>query len=342
MTNDPQDTAPDPVLEDAVEWFVRRDAGNLSEAERTAFEAWLATDPAHARAYAEVERTWADLDRLPAGRAPRLHAAGVEASVDATDEFGAVPAIGRRRAWRRLVGTAVAAGLGLLLVFGWDLPTRLRADAVSGTGETLSLTLPDGSTVLLNTVSALAVEYSPGQRRVRLLRGEAAFTVAKGARRPFVVEADSGRSTALGTVFLVRRLDSGATVTVLESRVAVEYGRTSGDTSGDGQKAVLAPGQRIAYTVGRGLGRVETVDPQVAAAWRRGKLIFVDRPLGEVIDELDRYHRGEIRIVDESLRDRKVTGVFETRDPLAVVDALETTLGIRSTRLSSLLVLLHQ
>lgn len=337
MANHPQDTASDPALEEAVEWFVRRDAGNLSEAERTAFEAWLAADPAHARTYAEVGRTWADLDRLPAGRAPRLHAAGVGANVDATDELGAAPAICRRRAWRRLVGTAVAAGLGLLLVFGWDLPTRLRADAVSGTGETLSLTLPDGSTVLLNTNSALALEYSPGQRRVRLLRGEAAFTVAKDARRPFVVEADSGRSTALGTVFLVRRLDSGATVTVLESRVAVEYGRMSGD----GQKAVLAPGQRIAYTVGRGLGRVETVDPQVAAAWRRGKLIFVDRPLGEVIDELDRYHRGEIRVVD-SLRDRKVTGVFETRDPLAVVDALETTLGIRSTRLSSLLVLLHQ
>ena len=337
MTNDPQHTAPSPVLEEAVEWFVRRDAGNLSDAERAAFEAWLATDPAHAPAYAEVGRTWADLDRLPTDRAPQLHAAGVRTNVDATDELGAAPAIGRRRVWPRLAATAVAAGLGLLLVFGWDLPTRLRADAVSGTGETLSLTLPDGSMVLLNTDSALAVAYSPDQRRVRLLRGEAAFTVAKDARRPFVVEADSGRSTALGTVFLVRRLDSGATVTVLESRVAVEYGRTGGD----GQKVVLTPSQRIAYTVGQGLGRVETVDPQVAAAWRRGKLIFVDRSLGEVIDELDRYHRGEIWVVD-SLRDRKVTGVFETRDPLAVVDALETTLGIRSTRLSSLLVLLHQ
>ena len=74
----------------------------------------------------------------------------------------------------------------------------------------------------------------------------------------------------------------------------------------------------------------------------RGKLIFVDRPLGDVIDELNRYHRGRLQIIDPAIRSHRVSGVFSTGDPLAVVDALEASLGLHSTRLTRYLVLLHR
>ena len=103
----------------------------------------------------------------------------------------------------------------------------------------------------------------------------------------------------------------------------------------------LVPGQQVSYT-SLGLGPVEQVDADVETAWRRGKLIFVDRPLGSVIDALNRYHRGRIQITDATIRSRLVSGVFEIGDPLRVLDALEASLGLHSTRLTNYLVLLHR
>ena len=321
MSDHSREPEPNSAAEKAADWLVRRDAGPLSPSEQAAFQAWLGADPAHRAAHAELERIWAELDHVPARGKAQLRAANGH----------------RPRPWAWGAVGAAACAL-LLVVLGADLPTRLQADAISSVGETKEVQLPDGSTAVLNTDSAIAVDYAPGRRRVRLLRGEAEFTVATDAGRPFTVEAAGGDSTALGTVFVVRRRDDGATVAVTESKVAIAYGRDAGQA----QEVVLGPEQQVTYATGRGLGPVEKIDPQSATAWRRGKLLFVDRPLGEAIDELNRYHYGGIRILDDSLRDRKVNGVFDTRDPVAVVDALEEALSLRSTRLSDLLILLHR
>lgn len=337
MSDHPHAPRPGSAKEEAVDWFVRRDADPLSAAEQAAFEAWLAASPVHREAYAEVERVWSDLDSVPADQAPRLRPSGHR-------DYSEKTAIQRgrrapnRRPWRWAATGAMAAGICLLLAIGMELPSRLQADVLSSVGETKTVALPDGSTAVLNTASAIAMDYSPDERRVRLLRGEAEFTVAKDAARPFRVETEGVLSKALGTVFLVRRHDDGTTVTVLESRVAVAYGGNSDST----REAILAANQQVTYTEGRGLGSLQTVDPRAATAWRRGKLIFVDQTLGDVIDELNRYHLGQILISDDALRNMKVNGVFETRDTVAVVDALETSLALSSTRLTDLLILLHR
>ena len=319
------------ALEQAAAWFARIDRGLLSGREQQAFEGWLAADPAHQRAFARISRTWDAFEGFEGA------AGSVESVSPAT-----VPAIDGYRPGRRWALAAVAAGLVLAIGLGTDLPQRidaeLRADAVTAAGETRTVSLPDGSTVERNTATAIAVDFAPdgtGARRVRLLRGEAAFDVVKNPDRPFLVAAGGGTSRVLGTVFTVRALDDGASVTLLEGRVAVSA------TDG-GAETVLAPNQRVSYGAAGGLGAVETVDPRSAAAWRRGKLVFRDRALGDVIDELNRYHIGLIRLADAGLRQRRVNGVFDTRDPVAVVGALESALGLTSTRLTDHLILLHQ
>ena len=325
-------------MDTAVEWFVRRDGNTLSVEEQAAFEAWLAADPAHTAAYAEVERIWSELDDVPANRARQRRGDGPAVA-------RAAPADTRRRpppparAWRRLAAGGLAACLCLFfLAVGTDLPTRLRADAHTGVGKTKQVTLPDGSTAVLNTASAIAIDYAAKARRVRLLKGEAAFTVAEDANRPFAVETDDGLSTALGTVFLVRRHEDATTVTVIESKVAV----APEERPASALEAVLSANQRVTYAAGLGLGPIETVDPRAATAWQRGKLIFVELALGDVIAELNRYHVGQILIVDEALRDMRVNGVFDTGDTVGTLDALEVSLGLGSTRLTDLLILLHR
>lgn len=321
MPKSSRETLPKPMLDAAADWFVRRDAGDVSAADERAFERWLATDPRHGAAYAEIERTWTAFDAVPPALVPRV---GARASV-----------VGPRRVRRWAAAVAVAASMLIAAVLGTDVPTRLQSDAFTATGESETVRLPDGSTAVLNTASAIAFDFTGKERRVRLLKGEAAFDVAKDPDRPFRVTAADGTATALGTVFSVRRFDDAAVaVSVTEGRVSVVYGA-------DGNEAVLTANQRVAYGSG-GLGDVSRLAPGTVDAWRRGKLVFEARPLGDVIGELNRYHAGAIRIIDPSVAARPVSGVFETGDPVAVVDALEASLGLSSLRLTDRLVLIYR
>ncbi len=302
------------ALEAAADWYFRRDGGALSPRDEEAFRVWL-REPEHEAAYRRIDATWAQMGEI------------------------AVPAIQSQPwiaawHWRFGIGGALAAML-LVAGYAFDVPMRLQADAMTATGEVRTIALEDGSQVALNALSAVSVDYSASERRIRLLRGEAVFTVAADASRPFSVAVGEGEARALGTVFAVREQEGGATVTVLESRVLVSYPQQAG------MAEELGPDQALRFYNGT-LGPIERVDAEDVTAWRRGKLVFVDRPLGEVIDELNRYHGGRIDIVDPAIARKLVSGVFSTDDPIAVVDAIEQSLGVRSTRLTSYLIFLHR
>ncbi|SMF94178.1 FecR family protein [Methylomagnum ishizawai] len=311
------------MADEAGAWWVKLDGGGLSPQQRSAFEAWLAADPAHRQAFARVERLWGELDALrpsipPAAASPR----------------NVPPPTPVRKprpspSWR---WPGLAAALALAVLAGTDPLVDWRADYQAAAGETRLFELPDGSKVQLNSRSALALHDRPDARELELLAGEAWFQVAPDPARPFRVLADGVSATALGTAFEVRRGDDKVEVTVFEHRVAVR-GAT-------GVAVDLGEGQRVSVST-RGPGPVERVDPALAGAWRRGLLVFQDEPLGEVVARLNRARRGRILLADPGLADRRVSGVFHTAPPLAAVDALERSLGLRSTRLGEWLVLIH-
>lgn len=298
----------DLLLEQAAAWFARLDRGALSPAESQEFDVWRA-EPAHAQALARIQRTWGDFAALAAPPKP----------------------VRAPRPWRQW---AVAAGLALALGTALDLPMRLQADLrADGTGSVRHV-LADGSTVLLDSGAAIVLDMDGPQRTIHLLRGEALFSVAHDPSRPFVVETGHGTARALGTRFTVRRDPGRATITVLESRVQVS------DDDHPGTTAILTPGQSVSTTAA-GLGPVRQVDAESESAWARGKLIFTEQPLEQVVEQLNRYFPGRIVVRGDALRQRTVSGVFSTTDPLAALDGLEKSLGLRSTRLGSWLVFLH-
>jgi len=302
-------------LEEAAEWFFRQDGGSLSPSEEARFQVWLAASAEHRAAYAEISGTWHEMGSVPvSARSPLRYSRG----------GFSMPLAAALAVCFLLSGTA------------WylDVPTRVLADNYTAVGELVTVTLPDGSLAELNSGSAIALSYSAGERRIRLLKGEAMFTVSADAGRPFIVEALGGEAQALGTVYGVREDGESVTVTVLESRVAVSAGS-------DGASVQLNTDERVRYENGD-VGAVEPVDAHSETAWRRKKLIFVDRPLGEVVDELNRYHKGMIRIIDGSIRAKRISGVFETGNIVGVIDALEKSFGFRDTRLGDLVILIHR
>ncbi|MET7244962.1 FecR family protein [Methylobacterium sp. EM32] len=297
----------DPIDEAAAGWVVRLASSDATEADRAAFDAWLAADPVHAAAYAEMDALWRQLGHLP-DRSPARRSQKGPACLAAILVFGAA--------------LAYQAGLA-----DW-----LRSDLWSGIGDIAHASLPDGSRVDLNTGTALALHFPGIERRVSLLRGEAVFDVARDPARPFVVEGGGVSVRAVGTVFYVRADGAAPSVGVAEGRV---------DVAVAGRHVAVSAGEafREGPAGGGGEADVAKADVARAMAWRDGRLTVSGERLSDVLAELGRYRRGRIVLLDAKAGEQRVTGAFDLRDTDDALDALAAGLSLRVTRLTPLLVL---
>lgn len=309
------------VRKEAMTWVVRLAGNRLSVEDRREFEAWRAQSPAHARVYESVSAVWND---------PDLHAAATHAA------FHVPPArIDRTlpRARRMMVsaGLATAAVLVLMTLY-WDPLITLQADHHTGIGERRTITLPDQSTVILNTQTAVGISFEGGTRRVRLLKGEAFFQVTPDPDRPFLVQGARSVTQAVGTGFTVRSAERER-VTVLEGTVEVA-------AHDDGEEPVrLHAGSEVEIEQGR-LGAAHAVDMAAAEAWMKGRLVVNGMPLTQVLDEVRRYHPGKILLLNDDVGRHAVTGTYNLAEPTKIVALLIKTFPLRSVSLGDHLIIL--
>lgn len=223
----------------------------------------------------------------------------------------------------------------LLLLAGagvyFDLPLRLRADHMTAVGEQRQIALGDGSTVLLDTASAISVDMSDEQRAVSVLAGRAYFDVVKRPQRPFRVELGRATVEVTGTAFAVSRAGETAAVALRRGSLRVRAGERS---------ARLTPGQRV-QVGGDGLTSPTPVAFAETASWVDGRLVFQDRPLDAVIDSLARYHPGLIVVADPSLGRLRVSGNYRLDDPVGTVAQLARLTGANLARVSDRLLILY-
>ncbi|WP_343576019.1 FecR family protein [Pseudomonas sp.] len=299
------------LSDDAIERLAQLHSGSAGAAERMEFLRWRGQSPEHERAAREAEALW--------GALPETRNA---------EEY-------RRRArylrrWPALAVAACVAAIAVTLALPEPL-AGLYADYATRTGERRMLELADGSRVWLNSGSALSVDFSPQQRRLRLHSGEALFEVAKDASRPFIVEAKGGEVRAVGTRFDVDSRGPQVRVDVTEGVVQVN--------SAGSAPVRLSAGERLSYREAAVPEPVQPLDLSSASAWQRGKLIFNQRPLGEVLDELERYVPGRIVLTDSALRQHKVSGVFDLKDPDALLKTLERLQPVKVTHMPWLVLI---
>lgn len=197
---------PTPAQEQAALAWLSLLHDQPSSGDQATFSQWLQADPAHVEAYAQAQVLW-ELSEAPARTLADEDALAMQRLLRAMDG-----AKGRhRRRWS--VGLAMAASvlLAVALGAGWQ-PGRwvddLGADYVSAPGQVRTVVLADQSEVTLDADSAIAVDFSHGERHVQLRRGAGFFSVTHTGQ-PFVVEAEQGQARVLGTQFEVR-LQPGA------------------------------------------------------------------------------------------------------------------------------------
>ena len=199
----------------------------------------------------------------------------------------------------------------------------------------------------LGAASAAIVRYSAHERAIDLVDGVAFFDVTENAKRRFVVHADGGSVTAIGTAFSVQRRASEVTVVVSDGLVEVAKPVPTGTTSTpDPQRrptlVQLPAGQRVAYSSGAGLELPTTTDVDAATAWRDGRLIFENESLAKAIDDVNRYSRIPIELTDPELSDLRLTGYVVTSQVDGWLSGLETVLPVIVARHPSRIELSHR
>lgn len=318
----------------AAAWIAQRDDG-LGAEEEAAFAAWRSEDPRHAAAVARLEAVWSTLHEL------RDFRPNAQAHPD--PDLLAAPR--RARLLRFPVAGAIAATAALFVIgFLWRRPAGAPTgndpvpvqSYMTTTGGYQRVSLADGSVVELNANTEVHVRYTPSERHATLVAGEAHFIVASNPGRPFWVEAGNVAVRAVGTAFDVRRAAAAVEVLVTAGRVQVDRDSVPLEL-GQGMK-VLSAGWRATISTASGrpqLEKMETQDLRQELAWQSSRLVFVDTPLSEVVEEFNRHNQVQLILGDPELGALPIGGSFGAENVESFVRLLSSNGDVRVERPSA-------
>ena len=309
------------IREQASEWLVCFSEGEVDAGAREAFTHWLRTSPEHVRAYLRVSAFWHDaelIDKATRGDIDGLvERALKESNVVSLREVGRVspPSDVSERGAPSVRPWAIAAALTIVCVGMLFAVLRFHGGQTyaTGVGELRTVTLSDGSKVELNARSRIKVKFSDARRDVELVEGQALFSVAKDAARPFIVRSGNTDVRAVGTQFDVNRKSSGTVVTVIEGTVAVTRPvieqATGAPAAPEVPRVLLSPGDQVTATA-QIIMPVKKANLAATNAWTEGLLMFDSAPLSEVVQEFNRHNLKPMVIMDERLSDLRISGIF--------------------------------
>lgn len=277
-----------------------------------------ALDPLHAEAVKPPHVAWREFQ----GRIGR----------DASAKLATVPlhsqSTRRSRSkvmWSSVAGAVSAVIVAFLLTVGWQSAIHNIHTHMSGRvstyatamGQHSTVTLPDGSTVVLNVASTLEVptDFGVGSRTVKL-NGEALFTVVHKSGKPFTVLAGESKTQVLGTRFMVRRYDSDST-----AMVAVQEGRVN-------VNSIIVNAEEKVVVAHRGVISRETVSAG-QFTFASGILTLEGVSLLEAIPELNRWYNADIRIGDPGLENEYIKARFASGSLTDLAEIFELLFNAR-------------
>lgn len=319
---------PTEALAAAAQWHARL-AADTGPRTRAAFEHWRAADAANGAAYDRMAARHEDVRIL--ADMPEIQSLRRQTMARMVKQRSQA----QRRRRTALAALVLLPGLSLAAWFGFDqYPQQTEQNTAevfqTAVGQRLTVTLADGSQATLNTASRMIVAYGPKERRLLLEAGQAWFDVEQDQSRPFVVVAGTERIVAHGTQFDVRLRPGQVQVMLAEGAVSVSPDRPRPERT----TVRLSPRQLLTVSrTGTSLRSVSEAEAQ--ASWRKGVVLFEDQPLAQVVAEMNRYSRVQLKVADTSTGAIRISGAFRTGDQRAFTEALDLAFGIRAHRTAS-------
>lgn len=303
----------DRLMRQAIAWFTRLHADDISDAEREAHAEWLLSDPSHADAYAQVEQQWQALETTRSAVLQNYAAETEELTRQASNpsvwRFGWHNLLGGRPVLR---GALAGAAVLVLVLIGGLIAATLSSGPTSrqmlqtGRGELATVNLPDGSMADLDADTQMTFVRNRKLRTIELHRGAAVFDVAPNRQQPFTVAAGEVTFTAVGTAFEVSYRDNAAVITMQEGKVIARHGVQTGYVY------ELSAGDRLAYPANSAVPVRSRVAPDQVGLWHQGQSVFEQQSLHGVVQHLNRYFRqGQLHVADAGTGGLLFSGVIQ-------------------------------
>lgn len=274
---------PDPQQE-ALAWFSLLRQPGCDETQRQAFAAWCQVQE-NAHAYAELETFWQQLQPAPARPRPR------HVTV-------------RRSHLGKGLALVFLLGLGAAAYLYWPLIQRLASELHTDVGERRSIRLADGTTLNLDSASAMNVDLRGRTRQLHLVQGQVHMEVVLDGRA-MDVEVGNARIQVYGTRLQIARHAGRDELVVFSGKAMVTQG---------GEQRMVSAGERVTFDDTR-IAPVRKADLKTADSWRNGRLKATDMPLRQVLERLAGYQGQRLWMMDEHVAHRRVSGDFNLDRP---------------------------
>ena len=291
------------------ELLIRFLTHNCTTEDIKAVDNWIAADKANANWLFEMEKIWSLRNELRFSEKKEIENAYNRFLGSISKESENVKTLNLINVLKIMRYAAVLLVISLVSVYFY----KIQDDDVRAfnlievqKGQHVSLTLSDGTKVILNAESKLTYpsEFSGNERNVEL-HGEAFFEVTHNKKAPFIVKGSFLNVKVLGTKFNFRSYpNEKAEVTLDEGKVEVE----SADLK---DKRILSPGQQILYTPKEGMRLVNKTDVYLVKSWTTGELSFQNKRLDEICAELERKFNVHINIENKKLKKEVFTCHFK-------------------------------
>lgn len=229
--------------------------------------------------------------------------------------------------WRPVL-YRVAASLALIGIVAYlvilqrnDQPVTQEVPAMltrlTDRGQKVTLRLPDGTVVKLNSRSRLAFpEKFTGRTREVSLQGEAYFEVVHNPASPFIVSTSNSSVQVLGTSFNVNEKSTrGTEVTLVTGKVEV--------SSGNATPVQLKPNQQAVIRSDKAVIDTSAVDVSRFIEWKDDVLRFDKMPMTEVVSKLEDWYGTEIVIRTKAIEGCRITARYDSESLENVLKSLE-------------------
>ena len=308
------DDIPPQIAMRAVEWFVdlQEDPG-LESNTRKSLKHWLNQDPIHERAWRHIETVNGRFGVLDSMVGKSVAHASVTHS----------RMISRREMIKALSVVLFAGGTA------WTAKEQTPwqqwvADERTSIGERRTITLTDGSTIDMNTDSALNVFNDSNQQEVRLVRGEILVSMNKKGQAktpsPLVVKTSQGNLFTSNARFSIRDYDETCSLSVFDGEVEIKSYLANQSLQ------TIKTGEQVHFSKDR-VHKIKSVSPS-SIAWSNGMIVASSMRLEDFLAELGRHRHGRLRCA-EDIAELRVSGTYPLASTDRVLTALETSLSVK-------------
>lgn len=233
---------------------------------------------------------------------------------------------------------ALLSVAGYELVFN-NIGTKQMVEMSAVSQAIKTITLPDGTLVSLNSNTHIKYPKRFGKNtREVIIEGEAFFEVKPNKDKPFIIHAGNAQIKVLGTSFNVCAYPNAKLVEVIVKTGTVQVlNKTTVTTQNN--ELILTPGEKGTLVFSsNALLRTTNQDPNFMA-WKTHDLIFRATSLGEVISNLEKVYKVNIRLDDSKLNGLLLTAHFKDYSLDFILEVIETTFQMETQKINGQYIL---